>query len=191
MNKCMIAGMGGIGSFLVEYLDKLISTNQLDGWQFECYDNDTVEIKNILYQNFCSEDIDSLKTESLSYRYSHIHRYMHQKAGVHSIDRYNIVVLCVDNNVIRKEAWNNWKINNIPFIDARANGKTVGIFSSSTQDYLSTIEDTNDSSSCQHPYQIQKNEIEVGNIIISSILLQCILNYTRTKFLPNTFMYNF
>ncbi len=187
----LIIGAGGIGSYTIAHLDKLIQHEQIKDVNIECADDDTVELKNILYQNFTPEDIDDYKTDALAFRYVNIDLYTNKRIGLDDLNHYNLVVLCADNNIIRRHAYQNFIKHQVPFIDSRSNGTTVGIYSSNTPEYLSTIDDTDESSSCQHPWQIAKNEIELGNVIISSILAQSILSYCRTKRLPIDYMHNF
>lgn len=186
-----IIGAGGIGSFFIERINKLIDCDQLNNFTFTCYDDDIVELKNILYQNFTHDDIDDYKTEALSFKFTNIETYLNKRATKDDLKTHNLILLCVDNNVIRKATYENYKENNIPFIDARSNGKTVGIFSSDTENYYENLSDSTESFSCQYPYQLEKKEIELGNVIIADILAQKLLNYYRTKNLPENFVYNF
>jgi len=189
--RILIVGAGGIGSYVIEHLDKLIQHEQIKNVNIEVVDDDTVELKNILYQNFTSEDIDDYKTDALSFRYVNIDTYTNKRVAEPDLKVYDLVILCADNNIIRKDAYRNYLSCKIPFIDARSNGTTVGIYSSATINYLSTIDETEESSSCQHPWQIAKNEIELGNVVIAAILSQHILRYCRTKKLPIDYMHNF
>lgn len=191
IKRAGIIGIGGIGSYFIATLDKLIQTKQLEEWEFECFDDDIVETKNILYQNFEAGDIDEFKTEALCYKYFNVHKYVNMRIGTEEISKYNLILLCVDNNIIRKQVWENWTKNKIPFIDARCNGRTIGIFSNNTVEYINTLTNTDESFSCQYPYQLIKKEIELGNIIIASILAQALLNYTRKYRLPPNFIHNF
>ena len=52
--KILIIGAGGIGSYLIPLLDRLGCYN------ITVYDNDTVEKKNLLYQNYNENDINGL-----------------------------------------------------------------------------------------------------------------------------------
>jgi len=188
--RTICVGGGGIGSYVAQHLDRLIELKQLKNMTFTFFDDDKVELKNILYQNFETIDIDSFKTDALSMRYFN-HTYKTKRIGLDDLKNYNLVILCADNNIIRREAYENYIKNNIPFIDARANGKTIGIFSSDTENYLNTIDLSSESSSCQNPFQLAKKEIEYGNVIIAATLAQCILNYARKSKLPNDFMVTF
>jgi molybdopterin/thiamine biosynthesis adenylyltransferase len=184
-----VIGCGGIGSYFAQHIDRLIELQQIDD-NFVFFDDDIVEMKNMLYQNFETGDIDSLKTQALSFRYLNLN-FIEKRIELNDLKKFNLVILCADNNKIRKEAYENWIVNGIPFIDARANGKAVGIFSSSTPDYLKTIGLSDAPSSCQNPFQIAKKEIEYGNVVIASILAQVVLSYKRSKKLPADFMISF
>lgn len=62
--KIMILGVGTAGSYTIEFLSKLGFNN------FIIIDNDTVERKNIVSQNYFESDIGLLKTDVLKRRYS-------------------------------------------------------------------------------------------------------------------------
>lgn len=192
MNICVV-GCGGIGSYFAEHIDRLIELEQLnyDDCKFTFFDDDKVEKKNMLYQNFGPEDIDSPKIEALRMRYFNIN-FKNKRVDFNDINsKFDLIILCADNNKIRREAYKLWKENDTPFIDSRANGKAIGIFSSDTDNYLNTIDDSDESFSCQNPFQIEKKQIEYGNVVIAAVLAQTMLGYYRTKNLPNDFMVNF
>jgi molybdopterin/thiamine biosynthesis adenylyltransferase len=181
----LIIGAGGIGSYFAATLDNLIDNDQFDSnWEFTITDDDNVELKNIRYQNFKSQDIDSSKVDALSDRYLNL-EYEQKRVTLDDISEYDLIIICADNNIIRREAWTNWKENKIPFIDSRSNGRAVGLFSSDTKNYLNTIDESTESFSCQFPYQLAKNEIELGNRIIANILAQALLTYSRNNTLPS------
>lgn len=184
--KCI--GVGGIGSYFAEHVDRLIESNQLD-LNITFYDDDIVELKNILYQNFRSQDIDSTKVEALEDRYLYL-SFKNKRVSQKDLDDCDLVLLCADNNLIRREAYENYIKNNIPFIDARSNGRAVGIYTSDTESYLNTLSNSNKSSSCQNPFQIDKGEIEYGNVVIAAILAQKLLNYYRKNRMPDNFTAN-
>jgi len=187
--KIAVIGAGGIGSYLAGHLDKLVELDQIKSSKYIFFDDDIVELKNMLYQNFNETDIDEKKADALSMKYFNL-EFRTQRLVKSDLNGYNLIVLCADNNIIRREAWSNWEENNIPFIDSRANGRAVGIFSSDTENYLKTIDKSSDSSSCQNPFQIEKKEIEYGNVVIAAYLAQCLLNFDRKKSLPSDFMVN-
>lgn len=183
-----VVGCGGIGSFFAEHIDRLLELDQISH-NFIFYDDDKVELKNILYQNFSSGDIDSFKTDALAMKFFNI-TFDTSRVTEKDLSYCNLVILCADNNKIRREAFSNYKTHNIPFIDSRANGRAIGIFSSSTENYLETIDSSDESSSCQNPFQIEKNEIEYGNVAIAALLAQVTLSYARSSKLPADIMLN-
>lgn len=182
--KCAIIGAGGIGSYLVEHIDRLIDLNQINNITFTVYDNDIVEKKNMLYQNFLPSDIDMNKVEALSLRFFNI-KFINKRVDISTLSKYDLVILCADNNKIRKDTWLNWTTNKINFIDSRANGRAIGLYSNNTDNYVKTLSDDDSPTSCQNPFQISNKEIEFGNVCVASILTQSILNYSRKHTLPN------
>lgn len=188
--KIKIIGCGGIGSYLAHHIDKLIELEQLDkSDKYIFYDDDTVEFKNMLYQNFDTSDVDSNKTDALALKYYNI-TFETQRLDQKDLEEADLVVLCADNNKIRKEAWKAYEEKGIKFIDSRANGRAIGIFSSDTDNYLNTISDDEKPSSCQNPFQLAKKEIEYGNVVVAAALAQTLLNYKRTGKLPTDMMLN-
>ena len=141
MKEVCVVGCGGIGSYFAQHIDRLIELKQIKEFDFTFFDDDTVELKNMLYQNFDTCDIDSSKADALEMRCFNV-SFKNKRVAYKDLANYNLIILCADNNLIRIDTWKNWENNNIPFIDARANGKTVGIFSSDTQNYLNTLSDS-------------------------------------------------
>ena len=186
MNIAVI-GCGGIGSFFIGQLDKLIGGDQLPNCKFTCYDDDVVETKNIVYQNFESEDVDEPKANALEFRYLNVHKFRVKRVTSKDLYGQDLILICADNNKIRRDM----KESGLKFIDARSNGRTIGIYSSDTENYMDTMSESDESSSCQYPYAIANNEIEVGNVIVAMILAQELLNFVRTGKLPADFVHNF
>jgi len=191
--KIAVIGCGGIGSFLAGHINKLIEAHQLAD-EFTFFDDDIVETKNILYQNFESGDVDDNKTEALSFKYPMISHFKNKRIEtVQELKDFALIVLCADNNKIRRLTYDavTKSYGTSAFIDVRSNGKTCGVFSSETENYLSTISDDDSSHSCQYPYQLAKKEIEMGNVIVASIGAAAILQFSRTGALPNDFIHSF
>ena len=189
MKVCVI-GCGGIGSFTAQFLNKLVKFNQLPNYTFTFYDDDVVEHKNLMYQNFEDGDINEYKTESLEFNFSE-HTFKCRKVEQSMLNAYDMFILCVDNNPIRRDVYNHCKETGKKFIDARANGRQVGIFSSDTENYLNSLSSSNESHSCQLEYQIKEHKVELGNIVIASILTQHILSFSRTGELPLDYIASF
>ena len=180
----LIIGAGGIGSYFAATLDNLIQNDQFgDDWDFTMVDDDTVELKNIKYQNFVSSDIEEYKVDALEERFLEI-EYDIKRVDGDDLNTFDLIIICADNNLIRKAVYKNFADYNIPFIDSRSNGRAIGIYSSDTADYLGTLSDSDENFSCQFPYQLAKNEVELGNRIVADILAQKLLTYKRTNNLP-------
>ena len=187
--KVLVVGCGGIGSYFAHHIDKLISLKQIKDCRFTFFDDDIIEKKNMLYQNFETSDIDSFKTIALEEKYYNIN-FENKRVDLADVCTTDLLILCADNNMIRRIAWTNWETNKIPFLDARANGKCFGIYSNITDNYMGTISSDNGSSSCQNPFQIAKLEIEYGNVIVAAMLAQAFLNYHRKKELISNLLIN-
>lgn len=188
--KIGVIGCGGIGSYFAQHIDNLVELKQLPATNFVFFDDDVVEMKNILYQNFETRDVDSSKTEALEMRFFNL-EFENKRCSLEDLRDLDLVILCADNNKIRREAWEAWTKWGVPFIDSRANGKVIGIFSNETENYLSTIDDSDTAQSCQNPFQIEKKEIEYGNVVVAAALAQAVLNYCRKKKMPNDLMVSF
>jgi len=187
----LVIGAGGIGSYFIATIDNLIDNEQFNNnWTFNVVDDDKVELKNIRYQNFKYSNIDEYKVDALEEKYLNL-EYEVKRVTLNDLSKYDLIIVCADNNIIRREVYKNWKEYSIPFIDSRSNGRAVGLYSSDTEDYLGTIDESTESFSCQFPYQLAKNEVELGNRIIAQILAQALLNYNRKAQLPTNFTHIF
>lgn len=186
-----VIGAGGIGSFLLRDLVRLQKTNQLidvDGNDYiiNVYDEDDVEQKNLLYQDYQDDDIMEPKAEVLGKRYN----IPYNEMFVHNIpdvinDDNDIVICCVDNAKFRthmfewqQEAPNFW-------IDLRSHGRIIVRLCKDEKndlDYLiSTLpeEEEDGGGSCQRAVDLEKGIIQMGNRVIATIGCQTILNYLR------------
>ena len=64
--KILIIGTGGIGSFLIQFLDKV------ELYNITVADPDSVEKKNITYQNFDINDVGELKVQAIANKYKSV-----------------------------------------------------------------------------------------------------------------------
>ena len=142
MRKILVIGAGGIGSYLISYL------NKLDLYEIQVNDDDKVETKNLTYQNFSEEDVGENKASVMGNRYRSI------KGGsqypiltTKQMQGYDLVVCCVDNLSVRRTLYN----SNIKWLDLRAQGRN-GAFVTSDADpkmYDSLLAGPDGSFSCQ------------------------------------------
>lgn len=191
MNEIALIGAGGIGSELAEQLYKLICKKQinLSNTKITVIDDDVVEIKNKLYQNFRKEDITKHKARVIGVRYNFdykIERINEDK----DLDPYNIFLVCVDNSQTRLLVYTHCLEKNKFFIDGRAEGKSYAVFVKKNQ----TLEDLKKTlgkggpTSCQLKQRLDDGMIDLGNVMIAPKMAQCLLNHLRGE--SNISMYS-
>jgi|SaaInlV_130m_DNA_2_1039683.scaffolds.fasta_scaffold12057_4 molybdopterin/thiamine biosynthesis adenylyltransferase len=185
MRHVLIVGAGGIGSWLAEHLFNLELHGQFpDDMVFTFADDDTVENKNLSYQNFSLEDIMDEKSESLSARYG-FNSITNRIEKEEQLMNYDGIVCCVDNSKFRKLLFKYVdKYDNIFWMDMRSEGRDIAIFTKSKKNTLDVMmktlpkEDV-ENGSCQRQWEFENNIIQLGNRIVSSIGAQFILNWVR------------
>jgi saccharopine dehydrogenase-like NADP-dependent oxidoreductase len=180
--KILVIGCGGIGSHLVSLMAKASEHGQLD---CEVYiaDNDLVEEKNILYQDYGITDVGLCKSESLAERYDFISGYIVDKILKDSqLEGYDIIVLAVDNFPTRELVIRYCHNKNKEYIDLRAEGRrAMAMMKGNTLAEDLGLIDLNDkeSTSCQVKKELDSGVIQYGNIIAASIGLQMLVNTVR------------
>lgn len=186
-----VIGVGGIGSFLLRDLSRLQKTNQLiasDGTSYDIsiYDEDDVEQKNLLYQDFEDDDILESKAEILGNRYG----ITYAETNVDDLsyvtnDHRDIIVCCVDNADFRIHLFEWQTTHNNFWIDLRSEGRVIVRLCRDDKndlDYLKATlpsEENQGSGSCQHPADIERGIIQMGNRIVATVGCQTILNHIR------------
>lgn len=118
MRKILIIGAGGIGSFLVPLLDKT------GLYKLTVSDPDTVERKNLTYQNFGQEDVGKLKVMAMRDRFV-LSPSKYPILTEEQIMGYDLVVCCVDNLSARRMLYR----ASIPWLDLRAQGRNAAYIS--------------------------------------------------------------
>jgi hypothetical protein len=181
--KIIVIGLGGIGSYLAEELYRLYMAEQIsDDVEFHFADFDTVEKKNILYQNYEADDVLQKKSSVIAERYS-FYSVDKKIESNNDLSDYDLVVVCADNSQVRELVAKSGK----PFIDLRAEGRAVAFFTKETENFPSKGEHR----SCQLPFELAKKKIQNGNKIIASIGSQLVLNYLRKQNNPDEFIFHF
>lgn len=186
--RVLIVGVGGIGSYLCRELYRLILKDQIDIDKVDITvaDNDTVEEKNIKYQNFTKEEIFSKKSKVIADRYS-FNELTERITKEEQLKPYEVIILAVDNSATRKLVYDYCYANDIYFIDLRSEGRGVAFFTREADKkdvakMLGKISEENNS--CQLKSDLENGIIQNGNLIIGTIGSQLLLNYLR-KELPN------
>ena len=179
--KLAVVGCGGIGSYFIRNLSEMIKRDlsgfdKINPLAIDLYDYDLVEERNLNYQNFEVENLDKNKAEVLADRTGY-------KAIPEKIERaeqvagYDFIVICADNNEVRNLIYEAGK----PFIDLRANGKTIMAYLTQKDDpeYLELTKDNGQKGSCQRAEDIEDRHIQCGNRIIAEIGIQFLADYLR------------
>lgn len=121
----MIIGAGGIGSFLVPFL------NRIGLYDITVYDDDNVEAKNLTYQNYTEDDVGTLKTSSLKSRMHDINSQPYMVLVKQQLENYDLVICCADNLAVRRllyqegygtDCRNKW-------LDLRSQGRNAALIS--------------------------------------------------------------
>lgn len=119
--KIMIIGAGGIGSFLIPLLDK---TGLYD---ITAFDPDTVETKNLTYQNFDEEDVEKHKVDVMDNRYSTVTGQPYKVLTAKQVKGFDLVICCADNLAVRRTLYSS---DGIKWLDLRAQGRNAALISS-------------------------------------------------------------
>lgn len=195
--KIMVAGAGGINSWLIQIIADLIIKEQIpQSWEFTVFDGDSVEKKNLLYQNFQFEDQLENKAEILGDRYDMIYKSKFVK-NPKEFDTYNIVICGVDNRDFRAMLFKYMDEHpDKQWIDLRSEGRVVAAFTKNVKNTLDVLMETlpansTESSSCQLEFELSSGIIQLGNRIIANIGAQYLLNLVRSEPNPPKFVYRF
>lgn len=196
-----IIGVGGIGSYLCRSLYQVIEKGQLyskDPYTITVYDDDEVEQKNLLYQDFSQEDLFSSKAVTISSRY----KFNSLEIRVTSITPLikspeDIVICCVDNPEAREMIYR--EMESLPniWIDLRSHGRHIAMYVKSEKNNLDFMKSTlpkvvdPEAGSCQLKHELTKGIIQLGNVIIANIGVQTLLNIHRKSPYSSRFVHEF
>jgi len=142
MRKILIIGVGGIGSFLTQFLDKV------GLYEIHLADPDIVETKNLTYQNYNDWNVGERKVSVMDKRYESVKSVSKYKILTDSqIVGYDLVVSCVDNLALRRMLYD----SNIEWLDLRAQGRNSALISymAPKEMYSSVLSGPEGSFSCQ------------------------------------------
>ena len=94
MKKVMIIGAGGIGSNLIPILSRIGT------YDITVYDPDTIEEKNITYQNFKIGEV-GMKKANVMRKYPKVKGEPYAVLTKSQLKGYDLIVCCVDNLAAR------------------------------------------------------------------------------------------
>ena len=120
MRKILIIGTGGIGSFLVQFLDKVGMYN------ITVADPDSVEAKNLTYQNFKKSHVGQNKASVMMDSYKSVEHFSKYPILTEKqMTGYDLVICCVDNLGVRRTLYN----TSLKWLDLRAQGRNAALVS--------------------------------------------------------------
>lgn len=189
IKKIGIAGAGGIGSHLAGMLyDFGVNRNQFDftGYEIDIYDDDVVDYKNLLHQNFGEADLHTMKADSIANRFAITpqKRFM----TVQDFPKYDLIFSCVDSMVFRKSLYE-WSWANPKgafWIDGRCESRQGAIFnkSISRKTLEQMLNDSQERTGCLLKYEKENNISHTLPIIVAGMMMQTFLNFLRGDPLP-------
>lgn len=199
MEQVCLIGSGGINSWSAEFINTLNKDFEMELF-VKIFDDDTVEEKNILNhnQNFTVDDLMQSKAEVLGKRYSFDYDVTRiTESNLDKLEKFDIIILGVDNNKTRKLLYEYAIKNNKRLLDLRAQGTNImyNLLDNSkgmeyyNKEYFSNEQTMERVGSCQLPQSIEDRHIENGNRIISYIgIFGVLLKVVRgEKLLKNEF----
>lgn len=185
LDKIAIAGAGGIGSNLLSILfDYGYNRKQFSYMETEVdiYDDDTVDIKNLLHQNFKLDDIGKHKVKVLEEKY--ITNGLTRRMTEEDFGKYDVIFSCVDNMPFRKSLYEyGWSVGNekLFWVDGRCTSRQGALL---TSDMLrpaleSLIDDSSQEGSCLLAYEKEQNISHTLPLIVAGMMVQAFLNKLR------------
>jgi molybdopterin/thiamine biosynthesis adenylyltransferase len=187
MNKIKnigIAGAGGIGSNLIAILfDYGFNRKQFDygSVDVDIYDDDVVDLKNLLHQNFKMDDIGKYKVKILEERYEvkPITRFMEEK----DFKKYDVIFSCVDSMEFRRNLYNYTMEKNVKlfWVDGRCTSRQGALFNSNLAPEELKKYITNDDirGGCLLNYEKEQNISHTLPFIVAGMMVQAFLNFLR------------
>jgi molybdopterin/thiamine biosynthesis adenylyltransferase len=184
INKIAIAGAGGIGSNLLAILfDYGFNRKQFDyaSMEVDIWDDDVVDVKNLLHQNFKLDDIGKHKVDVLADKY--VVNGVKNRMAEKDFKKYDLVFCCVDNMPFRKSLYEyGWKAQSKLFwIDGRCTSRQGAVFNSALpkEVLLGYISDSVEEGGCLLAYEKEQNISHTLPTIVAGMMVQNFLNKLR------------
>ena len=189
-NKIAIAGAGGIGSNLLAiFFDYGFNRKQFDysSLEVDMYDDDTVDLKNLLHQNFKLDDIGRYKVEVMEDRY--VVNGIKKRITSKDFGKYDTLFCCVDNMVFRKELYEyGWKVgqDKLFWIDGRCTSRSGALFNSDLPKSVLEpyIDESKEEGGCLLAYEKEQNISHTLPTIVAGMMVQTYLNKLRSQKTP-------
>lgn len=185
INKIAIAGAGGIGSNLLAILfdygfnRKQFNYSELD---VDMFDDDTVDVKNLLHQNFKLDDIGRHKVSVMEDKY--VVNGIKRRMTEDDFENYDLVFSCVDSMTFRKTLYEyGWTKDNgkLFWIDGRCTSRSGALFNSdlSKESLLPFVNDSKEEGGCLLAFEKEENISHTLPTIVAGMMVQTFLNKIR------------
>lgn len=184
LKKIAIAGAGGIGSHLAGLLfDYGVNRNQFDftGMEIDIFDDDVVDQKNLLHQNFREDDLHTMKVQSISDRFAIT---PHQRfMTAEDFGNYDLIFCGVDSMTFRKSLYE-WSWDNPGkafWIDGRCESRQGAVFNKTNSRKIleQVLSDSQERNGCLLKYEKENDISHVMPLIVAGMMVQTFLNYIR------------
>jgi len=120
MKKILVIGAGGIGSYLIPILSRA------GIYKIQVNDDDIVESKNLLYQNFKEEDIGENKALIMENQYTNVDSRPYKVLTEKQLKGFDLVICCADNLDVRRLLYR----SETEWLDLRSQGRNAVLISS-------------------------------------------------------------
>ncbi len=184
-NKIAIAGAGGIGSNLLSiFFDYGFNRKQFDyaALEVDIFDDDTVDLKNLLHQNFKLEDVGKYKVNVLEEKYvvNGVKKRMTEK----DFKKYDMIFSCVDSMPFRKSLYEyGWSVGKekLFWVDGRCTSRQGALFNSDLpkEQLQPYVDSSQEEGGCLLAYEKEQNISHTIPTIVAGMMVQTFLNKLR------------
>ena len=185
LKRIAIAGVGGIGGWLVSNLyDFGFNRNQfpITSYSIDIFDDDTVDVKNLLHANYAEDDMGRMKVEVLSERYNGIFNPQPRFMAEEDFPQYDLIFSCVDSMTFRKGLYEyGWANPKLKWIDGRCTSRVIALLNSDTPKEVleKYISDSKERNGCLYKFEKEQDISHASPIIAAAMMLQNFLNLLR------------
>jgi molybdopterin/thiamine biosynthesis adenylyltransferase len=187
IKKLAIAGAGGIGSNLLAILfDYGFNRKQFDysAMVVDMYDDDTVDLTNLLHQNYKIDDIGKHKVSVMEDKY--VVNGIPRRMGEEDFINYDLIFCCVDNMPFRKSlyeySWNQDK-DKLFWVDGRCTSRQGAVFTSDLpkETLVNYIDASKVEGGCLLAYEKEQNISHTLPVVVAGMMVQAFLNKLRDQ----------
>lgn len=188
IERIAIAGAGGIGSNLLAILfDYGYNRKQFNYSKLviDLYDDDTVDLKNLLHQNFKLDDIGRYKVDVLEDKY--VVNGLKCRMTTDDFKDYDLIFSCVDSMEFRKKlyeySWTQDKDKKLFWIDGRCTSRQGALFNSDIpkETLEQYINDSKEEGGCLLAYEKEENISHTLPSVVAAMMVQAFLNKLRNQ----------